>query len=243
MKKRDICHTCFTALFFCLAIFFSTPVCAETGYVSDRLVLTMRSGPGDQFPVMKTLISNTALEILEKGERYFKVSLEDGNVGWVQKQYITYNLPAPLVIVQMQKKVDELVASNAKLLEARSPLAEGMDIKTAGYEEKISKIQALLDQEIKEKKELASALDKALKEHERFLNDSKDTVSVISKNRDLEKENARLSDEISKFKEHKEGLLMTSMMKWFLAGAGVMIIGWIMGRSMGGSKRSSRLLS
>lgn len=239
IKNRIIRHPGLAVLLILPFILFAPPVFAETGYVSDMLLLTMRNGPGDGYSVLKTLTSNTAVEILEKGDQYLKIRLRDGDEGWVQQQYITYDLPSTLVIAGMKKKIEELESANMEFAAGRSPLIESLETTKKNYEEKLAEVQSSLDREIKEKNLLSVALDKLRMTHEQFLNQSKDTVGLISENSSLKEENQELSSELGEFKKTNDDLLKTSMIKWFLAGAGVLIAGWIIGRSVGTSRRSS----
>ena len=238
MKKRVIGYFGFVALLFFLCL---PPVSAETGYVSDMLLLTLRAGPGNEFAVLKTLTSNTPVEILEKGEHFFKVNTEGDQEGWVQKQYITFDLPSTLVIARMKKKNEELETANKKLVESQSPLMESMETKTKHYEERITMLDTSLKQAIKEKNGLASTLDQTRKNHEQFLKQSEDTVRIVDENRAMKEENARLSKELARFEEESNDFLKTAMMKWFLTGAGVLIAGWLIGRSVGGGRKSYSL--
>ena len=238
MKKRIIGYLGFVPLLFFLCL---PPVSAETGYVSDMLLLTLRAGPGNEFTVLKTLTSNTPVEILEKGEHYFRVNTGDGQEGWVQKQYITFDLPSNLVIARMKKRIEELEAANKNLVESQSPLMESMEIKKKRYEERIAMLDASLKQAIQEKNGLASTLDQTLQKHEQFLKQSADSVRIIDENRTLKGENARLSTELARLEEEGNDFLKTAMIKWFLAGAGVLIGGWLIGRSVGGGRRSYSL--
>ena len=239
IKNIIIRYFAFAALLVLTFFFSAPPVSAETGYVSDMLLLTMRSGPGDGYSVLKTLTSNTAVEILEKGDRYLKVRCRDGDEGWVQQQYITYDLPSTMVIARMKKRIEELEAANQEFIAGRSPLIDSIETTKKDYEEKLVDLQSSLDREIKEKNRLSALLDKLKTTHEQFLNQSKDTIGLIAENKALKEENLGLSSELGEYKKTNDDLLKTSMIKWFLAGAGVLIAGWIIGRSVGASRRSS----
>ena len=54
-------------------------VCAETQYVSDQLVITLREGQGNEYKIIKMLKTGTPLEIIEESELYLKVRTESGN--------------------------------------------------------------------------------------------------------------------------------------------------------------------
>ncbi len=56
---------------------------SRIGYVTDRLILTFRQGPGPSYQVLKTLESDTRLTILDEEENYYKVRLSSGKPdGW-----------------------------------------------------------------------------------------------------------------------------------------------------------------
>ena len=66
----------------------------NTQYVSDHLVITMRSGQGSQYQILKTLPSGTRLEVLETSDTgYTKVRNAEGVEGWVLSRYLS---PEPI---------------------------------------------------------------------------------------------------------------------------------------------------
>ena len=83
-------------------------VCAETRYVSDQLIITMREGQGKQYKIIKMLKSGTPLEIIEESEEYLKVRIKSGSEGWVLKQFITSETPKPDIIAGLEKEIDRL---------------------------------------------------------------------------------------------------------------------------------------
>ncbi|ACN14473.1 conserved hypothetical protein [Desulforapulum autotrophicum HRM2] len=229
MRYAVTCRQGIVALCVLLAICSSVQVSAETGYVTDMLLLTMRSGPGDGDPVLKTLPSNTAVEILEKGETYYKVRTGDGGEGWVKGRYITYEPPPNLVIKGLEQKIEALEAAGER---------SSQDADTGG--EKLAALESSLDEVVKEKSRIATDLENLTKTHEQFLERSKDCVSLIEENKSLKVQNQMLSSELATIKTAGTDVWKTAMVRWFLAGAGVLIVGWIIGRITGSSRKSSR---
>lgn len=223
-----------------LVVFCCPPVFAETGYVSDRLLLSMRTGPGDGYSVVKTLTSNTAVEILEKKDTYFRVRSKDGDEGWVKGQYIIYDVPAALLVDSLRKRIDELEKNKGESIQDRPSQPEGILTMGEEYQAKLADLESSMESEVKEKTRIAADLDKLSKAHEQILNVSKDSVALIEENKTLKERNLALLLEIKEFKEGGSDILKTVMLKWFLAGAGVLVVGWIIGRSMGSSRRNSR---
>lgn len=196
-----------------LVLFCILPAIAETGYVSDMLFLTMRSGPGDKYSVIKTLPSNTAVEILEKKDTYFQVRSKDGDEGWVQGSYIIYDLPATLVVDRLEKKIKELEKVNNEFTQERSSQPESVGAIRAEYQAKLAALESSIGGEVK------------------------DSAALVEENKTLKEENLTLTSELKKFKDGSRDHLNTAMLKWFFAGAGVLVVGWIIGRSMGSGRK------
>jgi len=85
---------------------------AETRYVVDKLIITMRSGQSTQHKIIRHLPSNTKLEILEAGEKYSLARGPGGKEGWVLNQYITSTPTAKLQLATAQNKLAKLTATN-----------------------------------------------------------------------------------------------------------------------------------
>lgn len=71
-----------------------------------------------------------------------------------------------------------------------------------------------------------------------------DLYQTLQKNKDLEKKNTQLSLRIEQLENQSEPLFKAGMIKWFLAGFGVILFGWILGRTVSTApRRRSSLLS
>jgi SH3 domain protein len=180
-------------LWIIIIFFLSIPVCsqARTGYVSDMLLLTFRQGPGTSFSVLQTLKSNTPLTILEEENEYYKVELDTGHIGWVDKQFVVFEPPKTQIIEQLTQEKSSLQAQ----LETLSKDLEQLKTQLAAQES--------------DKDEKETPVESGLKE----------TVAVNQ-------------DETG----HR---FRTAMIKWFLAGVGVLLLGWIIGQSISSKKRKS----
>jgi len=185
---------------------------ATSKYVSDHLVITMRSGQGNQFEIIKTLISGTKLEILEETDTgYTMVRLEDGTEGWIRTQYVT----------------DEPVAAD-KLGAAQARLAK--------IKEKNKLLMAELGALKKAKGKLDSQHAKLQSEHTSASQELTHLNEVAARPKQLEAENIELrknfeqiSDELVLVKQENQVLKDRSERQWFITGAGVLIIGMIIG--------------
>jgi SH3 domain protein len=68
---------------------------------------------------------------------------------------------------------------------------------------------------------------------------SKNVLEVVEKSKILEKENTLLANKLAKLEKETSHLFKTEMIKWFLAGVGVLLLGWIIGQNVSSKKRRS----
>ncbi len=89
-----------------LILFFGVPeiLTAQTGYVSDMLFLTFREGPGESSGIIKRLKSDTPVSILEEQGEFLKVELESKEVGWVDKRFISFEMPKSITIETLRQE-------------------------------------------------------------------------------------------------------------------------------------------
>ena len=94
---------------------------AETGYVTDRLVLGLHQAEDTSDRAFRSLESGQEFEVLSRDRLYAHVQLPDGTQGYVKAAYLVYDKPAKLIVNETQAEVDRLTA---ELEEAREAFAE-----------------------------------------------------------------------------------------------------------------------
>jgi len=108
---------------------------AQDRYVSDRLVITFRTGPGSEYAINRNLTSGDRVELLEEGEAegYSRVRLPDGAEGWVLTRYLQSEPTANLELEGVTRELEaerrraddlarQLAESNASLAETSAAL-------------------------------------------------------------------------------------------------------------------------
>ena len=92
-------------------IVFTSGAFAETRYVSDVLQIQLRSGPGTQYRIIKSLQTGTALSLTDADTEngYVQVSVDD-QTGWVASQFL---MSTPSARVQLSKVEQELAQLKA----------------------------------------------------------------------------------------------------------------------------------
>lgn len=206
------------------------PAAAETRYVSDQLVVTLRQQPADQAETITTLRTDTPLEILAEQGRYLQVRAPGGEKGYVLSQYITKELPKTIVIERLQKEGAQLQQKLDAAEKAReAALAELQKVQATLAEESQTTEQQVIALEsdlAQTRRELQEATDR----YDTLLADSREVVNITSARNQLEEDNARLTTEIETIRQENKKLLTTGMVQWFLAGGGVFLIGWLAGK-------------
>ena len=216
---------------------------ARTGYVSDKLVLTLREQPSLNTAVIDRLPSDTPLTILEENDEYMKVNLESGETGWVDKRFVVFELPKSILIQQLQEQNQNLT-EQLNALKASHDSSKKELLSQIEGDEDLSAAQAIELEEAKEKiKELEIQAVQARKKYDILLNQSGNIKELVDTNKKLTRENNQLTENILALENQTGYLFRTGLIKWFLAGVGVLLMGWVLGHSVSlGKKRRSSLL-
>lgn len=202
-----------------LLCLFSTSVYAKTMYVSDVLRLTLRSGPSIENKILAVIESGQMMEVVESGEEWSRVKLPNGKQGWVLSRYLTPDETSNIKLQRLETKHNNLMAQAAELLEENSRLK-------AENEKLIAEFEA-------NQKTLADMRTnyEALKaESSEFLTLKTDYERAASQLAEQTAKAARLEEQLKK-------LEMNTYIKWFLAGSGVLVVGFLIGFS---TKRQRR---
>jgi SH3 domain protein len=210
-----------TLLFALLAaLLLASPALAATAYVSDELTILLRSGAGEEYRILRMLKTGTALEVLdESNEKYAQVRTPAGEEGYVLKQYLTTNLPKEAVIDRLTKERDRLKTTMANLEGNRGQV--------------VTELEQLREQVAQLEKNLAGKEEELLNEQKRYqaLRDNASNVEGLLAERDrLREEHSKNSTELATLRAENEQLLMSGMIRWFLAGGGVFFFGWMIGK-------------
>jgi SH3 domain protein len=184
---------------------------AEVRYVVDKLIITMRSGESTQHQVLRTWPSSTKLEILETGEKYSKARGPDGTEGWVLNQYITDKPTAKLRLATANAQLAKLQAQNEQLKADLNAL-QNKEGNLSAQQRKLSRENKKQADELTHLRRVAAKPLQLENENQRL---KKELLSLESEHELLRQENQMLGD--------------SSDREWFLNGAGVIILGIILG--------------
>ena len=223
-----------------LIVIGTTALChARTAYVSDMLILTFRQGPGPRYPVISALKSDTPLTIIEEKNGYLKVGLSSGEQGWVDKNYVVTDPPKSIIIDQLKKenaaledKIKTVTEQAGQSPSVTAPI--GTDQKTD-----MAVDQTAMEQLKKDNQTLTQNLDTLKSQYTALKTASANVTAAIKENKRLKTRNASLSATLAQQKENGGFMFKAGMIKWFLAGVGVLLLGWIIGLSLSSRRGGS----
>jgi SH3 domain protein len=208
-------------LLFCL---FSASVYGETMYVSDVLKLTLRTGPSIENKIISVIDSGQMMEVVKFGDEWSQVQLPNGKEGWVLSRYLTTNETHNIKLERLEAKHKNLMIQAAELLEENNRLkAENKRFSTESKANQKQFVKTQADYE-------------ALKA---------EAAEFITLKANYKRAASQLAEQTAKAKQLEEelsSLEMNTYIKWFLAGSGVLIVGFLIGFSTKRQRRRPALM-
>lgn len=207
------------ALFIGTMVFTSINVVAGSLYVAPTAELAIRRGQGTEFKIVAMVKNGARVEVIEETEHYKKVRLTSGKEGWMLARFLTPDPPLDSVV--------------AKLREEKSKWQE----KSSAINQKIEELTLTLTTTQEELKNLRNEREELGHDYETL---QRDTADVVQIKQDLERtagENTTLLEKLAVIEGQYNALKKDSNMYWFLAGAGVLVAGIVLGKMPGPSRR------
>jgi len=191
-------------------------------YVTDSIKITFRNGPSIRHKVLAMLKSGEEVEVLEELNSWTKVRLKDGKEGYVLSHYLSPNIPKSFIINSLQNKVRYLQEQLQKLTQVKERLeASNSELKT--------------NLELKERR-----LAKVEKEYNDLKSGSANYIETKQAKDQLETENKRLKVQLATLLKRNKKLEKKDDRLWFLSGAGVLLVGWVLGLILGRTQISRK---
>lgn len=194
------------------AIAHSGNTLAATRYITDEFEVTMRSGTSTSNNILQLLKSGEAVTILEEAvDNYSLVESEAGKKGYVLTRYLVDSPSSKEQLVQLQVRFTKQQEANSSL------------------QSEIQKLKTALESEQADSASLRNALLTTKNELSRVREAAKNTLSIVDKNEELKSRVDALTQNNSTLNEENAALKDNSNMDWFIRGAGVSLIAFILG--------------
>ena len=205
--------TKFAGLLF-VTIFASAAVHAQTMYVTDELVITVRTGPSTQNSITANLSSGDEVELLEQDQEsgYSRVRLAGSErEGWVLTRYLMDNPTADQALSQTQR---ELNAARARI----ETLEEQLQATTVNLEQTRA--------ELGDSQSTAGSISAELED---IRTAAANAIEIRDQNESLRRRNSELTIELELLTQESARLASRSRQNWFVVGALVLASGIVVG--------------
>jgi SH3 domain protein len=203
---------------------FSATGFAETMYVTDLLKLTLRSGPSTEHKILSVVESGQQVEMLEPGEDWSLVRIANGKEGYVLTRYL---MPEPTHNVRLEK----LQTKHKALMQQAATLLE----ENTGFRNEGKQLKSDLDKNEK-------ALKKLSTDYDNLKAGSAEYIELKEKYKTVSGQLAEQTKRADALDEELRAIEMNQYIKWFLAGSGVLLLGFIVGFSARRQRRRTSLL-
>jgi SH3 domain protein len=214
------------------------PVFADTRYVSDRLIISVRDGQDQNAAVLGYLETAAPVEILEEKKDFLKIRTEDGIEGWVRAQYIVSEKPKSLIIDNLKNEIEALNKEIHTIKNEEDSASNTLSKTNKMYQENIEELKEEVN--INQKFAAKAKIDfiQLDEKYKNLLKNSKNTEGLIEEVEKLKKLNAELNTEVKSLRKDRKNPLKSNTIQSFLAGAGVLLFGFILGGSVKKKKKS-----
>jgi SH3 domain protein len=191
---------------------------AAKAYVSDPKETALRAGPGTNYKVITMVPSGTGLEVLKSAE-WLQVRLSgpggEARDGWVQNAAVAPFPPESTFIKELQTE-------NAQI------------------HEKLSSIERERADLVQKEKDLTERFKKLEAAHEALKSGSANYVKLKEESDAAKAALISAEENIQALIQENEDLKFSARIKWFVAGAMVLLFGWLLGWLTSRSRKKHR---
>ncbi len=221
-------------ILFIVAFTVSAPinsVFADTRYVSDRLIISVRDGENQNSAVLGYIETAAPVDIIEEKEDLLRIRTEAGIEGWVHAKYIVSEKPKVLIIEELKNEIETFKNEQDSVSNTLSKT------KTM-YQEEIEELKEEVNINQKFAAKAKSDFIQLNIKYTNLLKHSKNAEGLIGKVEKLKKLNAELNTELKSLRKDRKNPLKSNRIQSFIAGAGVLLFGFILGGSVKKRKKS-----
>ena len=191
----------------------SSTALAATRYITDEFEVTMRSGTSTSNNILQLLKSGEAVSILEEevDTNYSLVETEAGKKGYVLSRYLIDSPSAKILLSQLQVRSSKQKEANTLLLS------------------EIQQLQVELETERSDSTSLRGTLLATENELSSVRDAAENTLSIVDQNKQLKTSVDNLTQNNLALSEENKALKDNSNMDWFIRGAGISLIAFVLG--------------
>ncbi|HEY7639323.1 MAG TPA: TIGR04211 family SH3 domain-containing protein [Steroidobacteraceae bacterium] len=187
---------------------------AATLYVSDQLTVPLRRGPSNTHKILHAgLPSGTALEVLgeDTAAGFTQVRTPNGTEGWVPTQYLSQEPIARDKLAAANRRIESL-EQQLKTLRDTYQETRGARAQSEGRASDLSKQTEKLQTELAEVRRISAT-----------------SIANYEENKQLKASNQELQTQVTQLTARVRELDRNVVLKWLLAGGGLVLLGLILG--------------
>jgi len=195
---------------------------SQTLYGRASCTFSLRVSAGWKSKRVGGILPGQAVTVLRKSGLWVKVKTPDGKTGWTHSGFLTPTRQLPQVARYWADKF-KVEAKKVQDLTGQLDAAQ----KQLQLQKRVVAVTK-------------GRLTKVVTEFTQFKAANRHFTDIKAANDVCQTERKKLTGDLKKCRTKAEGTTLTTNLKWFLAGALVLFVGWIMGMAMGRSRRRSR---
>ena len=193
---------------------------AATLYVSDTTVeVNLRTGTQQENRIIALLRPGTQLELLSEEDGWAEVTLADGRTGWILRRYLSERPPWRVTAEKFATENEQLRAQVGTIKGGNQDLLQ-----------KNKELQKQVDLQQRE-------LERLRRDYEELKNSSTNYLNLKMAYENLQKGARQSNAKLDKLEKAYGKLKTSTGIRWFISGAGVLLLGWLLGSSVARLRR------
>lgn len=195
-------------------LLLATTLAARTMYATDTFEIVVRSKRqmvGRN--IVKVLPSGAPIEVRDMDDSWATVRLEDGRTGYVEKRYLIDREPYKITAERLQLEVGQQRERLATLTQQLATLRD--------EHQRLQKVSGVSEAQLQD----LSQKDEQLHQ------DATTTqfLEIREKYDDLQRAHTEAQQQLTALNDAYTSLKSSTRLTWFLSGAGVILLGWLLG--------------
>lgn len=187
---------------------------AATMYISDEMTVPLRRGPSNGHKIINAALpSGLALEVLgeDSAAGFTQVRTPNGTEGWIQTQFLVNQPIAKERLAAATKRIETL-ETQLKSTRENYQDVRGARTEIEGKASELTKENQKLQTEIAEIRRVSAT-----------------AITQFQENKQLKTDNESLQTQVTQLSDQVRSLERNAMLKWFLAGGGLVLAGFVLG--------------